>query len=100
MRMQIPKFLQEDLMSVYFGFHMVFMLFVEPEGIFPLRKAFSLKPEGPTVTAALTAMKYYHIVKKREEITLKNENQVHSDSLDKSLLLMMLCQYITFIRTA
>lgn len=76
------------------------MLFVEPEGIFPLRKAFTLKPEGPTVTTALTVMKYYHTGKEREKITLRNENQVHIDSLGKSLLLMMLCQYITFISTA
>lgn len=76
------------------------MLFVEPEGIFPLRKAFTLTPEGPTVTTALTVMKYFHIGEEREKITLKNENRVHIDSLGKNLLLMMLCQYITFVRTA
>lgn len=67
------------------------MLFVEPQGIFPLRKAFSLKPEGLRVTTALTVIKYYHVWEKREKITLKNENQVHTDSSGESLLLMMLC---------
>lgn len=64
------------------------MLFVEPEGIFSLRKAFTLKPEGLSVTTALTVIKYYHTGEKREKITLKNENQVHIDSSGENLLLM------------
>lgn len=80
-------------------FSVVCMLFVEPEGICLLRKALTLKPEGSTVTA-LTVMKYFHIGEEREKNILKSENPVHIDSLGKSLLLMMLCQYITLIRTA
>lgn len=45
-------------------------------------------------------MKYFHIGEEREKNILKSENPVHIDSLGKSLLLMMLCQYITLIRTA
>lgn len=99
MRTQVPKFLQKDLMSVCFGFQGGMHALCGTRGHFPTEES-TLKAEGPRVTTALTFMKYYHIVKEREKITLKNENQVHIDSLDKSLLLMMLCQYITFIGTA